>query len=276
MCGDATLSDDVNKLMDGKMAQMCFTDPPYNVDYTGGVDKTGKKHQRDVMQNDKMSDESFYNFLSETSKRIIENTIGGVYICMSAVQLGSLKNAWENNGGHWQSFIIWVKNNFTLSRSDYQHIYEPILYGWSTEIVNHYFNKSRDIPNVWEDLREVKTEFDGKYTSIKFHGFEVKIKGKPEGTIRRKKMMTDIWRHDKPIASPEHPTMKPIGLCSEAIKNSSRIDDIVIDYFLGSGSTLIAADKMNRICYGMELDPIFIDVVIKRWEILTGEKAKQI
>lgn len=275
MCGNSTLEEDVNKLMGGEKAQMCFTDPPYNIDYKGGM-STHKQNKRSGILNDKMGDGEFYNFLSEVSQRIVENVVGGVYICMSSSELPNLKKAWESNGGHWQSFIIWVKNNFTLSRSDYQNTYEPMLYGWADKVKNHFFIDRRDIANVWEDLREVKTEFDGTYTSIKFQGFEVKIEGKVNGIIKRKKQRTDIWRYDKPIKSADHPTMKPVALCIEAIKNSSQRGDMVLDLFGGSGSTLIACEKLGRKCRMMELDPQYMDVIIKRWEKYTNEKAVKI
>jgi len=166
-CGDSTKKEDVEKLMKGEKAQMCFTDPPYNVNYTGGMSAT-KKNKRKGILNDKMSTKDFYIFLSLISERIIENVKGGVYICMSSSEIHSLKNAWEEKGGHWQSFIIWVKNNFTLSRADYQNMYEPILYGWNGNIKNHFFSEDRNRTNVWEDLRKVKTEFKDGYTTISF------------------------------------------------------------------------------------------------------------
>ncbi|MDD5068075.1 MAG: DNA methyltransferase [Candidatus Pacebacteria bacterium] len=181
-----------------------------------------------------------------------------------------MKCAFERAGGHWQSFIIWIKNNFTLSRSDYQNIYEPIMYGWPKHCKKHYFIERRDIANAWEDLTEIKTEFDGKYTTIAFQGFKVRIEGKATGSIMRKKQKTDIWRFDKPIASKEHPTMKPVAMILEAITNSSQRGDIVIDPFMGSGSTMIAAEKAERRCYGMELDPKYIDTTIQRWVEYTG------
>jgi len=275
MCGNSTSEEDVAKLMDGQKAQMCFTDPPYNIDYKGGM-STHKQNKREGIMNDKMGDNQFYDFLSEVSRRIVDHVDGGVYICMSSSELPNLKKAWENNGGHWQSFIIWVKNNFTLSRADYQNTYEPMLYGWAKNIKNHFFIERRDIANVWEDLREVKTEFDGTHTSIKFQGFEVKIEGQVKGIIKRKKQRTDIWRYDKPTVSKEHPTMKPVALCLEAVKNSSQRGDLVLDLFGGSGSTLIACEKAGRKCRMMELDPQFIDVIITRWEKFTDQKAERI
>ncbi len=145
---------------------------------------------------------------------------------MSSKELGSLKDVFEQNGGHWQSFIMWVKNRFTLSRADYQNMYEPILYGWREGVVNHYFIDRRDKANV--------------------------------------------WKYDKPNKSELHPTMKPVALVSEAIINSSQQGEIVLDTFLGSGSTLIASEKTNRICYGMELDPRYVDVIVQRYVDYTG------
>jgi DNA modification methylase len=272
MCADATSEEDVAKLMAESKAQMTFTDPPYNVDYTGGMG-THEKNDRGGILNDKMSKEDFYQFLLAVNNNICEYTLGGIYICMSSSELDTLKTSFEQAGGHWQSFIIWVKDNFTLSRSDYQHLYEPILYGWNGKVVNHYFIQHRDNPNVWESLDKLKSEFDGTHTIIKFHGFEVKILGKVEGEVKRKKQKNDIWRYNKPTKSEEHPTMKPVKLCAEAIKNSSKPNDIVMDLFLGSGSTLIACEQLGRRCYGLELDPKYIDVIIKRWEQFTGEKA---
>jgi len=258
------------RLCEGNRAQMCFTDPPYNVDYQGGMG-THEQNKRERIQNDKMSKGAFREFMEKAMRPIVQNTDGGIYVCMSSSELDSLKDGFEAVGGHWQSFIIWVKNNFTLSRADYQNTYEPILYGWRGGIVNHYFTQRRDIANVWEDLSKVKTEYDGKSTTITFQGFKVRIQGKVEkGEVIRKKQHTDIWRHDKPTKSSEHPTMKSVGLIVEAITNSSGQGDIVLDTFLGSGSTLIASEKTGRICYGMELDSKYIDVIVQRYCEYTG------
>jgi DNA modification methylase len=275
MCGDATSAEDMTKLMIGEKAQMVFTDPPYNVDYKGGYDN-GNRDAREQIMNDTMTPDQFYSFLLSACKNMCEFCNGGIYICMSSSELHTLKRAFDAAGGHWQTFIIWIKNHFAVARQDYQQIYEPILYGYPARIKNHYFNSARNVPNAWEDLREVKTVFDGEYTTIRFQGFEVKIKGKAEGQIKRKKQVTDIWRYDKPSVSKEHPTMKPIALCEEAIKNSSAIGDIVLDCFGGSGSTLIAAERMNRRCFMLELDPHYVDVIIYRWQEATGLKVKKI
>ena len=86
----------------------------------------------------------------------------------------------------------------------------------------------------------------------------------------------DVWQVDKPSSSPLHPTMKPLALIERAIQNSSQAGDKVLDTFLGSGSTLIACERTGRICYGMELEPLYVDVAVMRWESFTGEKAKRL
>lgn len=275
LCGDSTVRENYEKVAGGGLADMVFTDPPYNVDYTGGMNAKDKNKRTGIL-NDKMGKEQFFNFLRAVCTNLNEFSHGPAYICMSSSELDTLKRAYEGTGGHWQSFIIWVKNTFTLSRADYQHTYEPMLYGWPARIKNHYFIDQRNIANVWEDLREVKSKFDGEFTSIKFQGFEVKVKGKAEGMVKRGKQRTDIWRYDKPNKSAEHPTMKPVAMVLEAIINSSKEGDIVLDPFLGSGTTLIAAEKSGRVCYGMELDPKYCDVIIQRWEEFTKLKVKKL
>jgi DNA modification methylase len=84
----------------------------------------------------------------------------------------------------------------------------------------------------------------------------------------------DVWPVDKPLSNPLHPTMKPIQLIEKAINNSSQPGALILDTFLGSGSTLIAWERTHRTCYAMELDPIYVDVAIRRWEAFSGEKAK--
>lgn len=266
LCGDATKSEDLERLMDGQKAQMCFTDPLYNVDYEGS---DGMK-----IQNDSMGDSAFRGFLQSVVQQIINVTDGGIYICMSTTSLDTLMNEFKRAGGHIGSMIIWVKNTFTLGRADYQQQYEPILYGWAKDKKNHYFVSDRTKGNVWEDMKKVKTEVKDGYTTISFQGFKVRVKGViEEGEVMRSRQRTDIWRYDKPSKNKEHPTMKPVALCRQAITASSIRGDIVLDPFGGSGSTMVAAQQVDRRCFMMELDPIYIDVIIRRWEKITGEKA---
>lgn len=270
VCGDSCEASTFERFGDEK-ASMTFTDPPYNVDYEG---KTKEKLR---IQSDKMAKPDFKIFLERSFKNIVTHTQGGIYICMSTKEFGTCMDAFEAAQGHWSSTIIWVKNNFTLGRADYQNSHEPILYGWAKNLKNHYFIERRDVANVWEDLANVKAEYDGTFTTISFQGFKIKLPGKIDrGSVIRKKQRLDIFRHDKPSRSNDHPTMKPVALMCEAISNSSQEGEIVLDPFLGSGSTLIACEKMGRVCHGIELDPRYVDSAIARWEEYTKQKAKKI
>lgn len=234
MCGDATSIEDVKKLMDGKTARMVFTDPPYNVDYSGGMGGDGKQHGQ---------------FLFAAISNMIVVTRGGFYICMSSSELHNLWKAFTDAGAHWQSYIIWAKDSFTLSRSDYQHQMEPILYGLSEDEIEK-------IKNAGENLDSEPILYG--WTTHDWYG------GRKQG---------NVWNIARPKVSKEHPTMKPIELVGRAVRNSSLVGDIVLDTFGGSGSTIIACEQTDRIGYSMELDPGYCDVIVRRWEKFTGGKA---
>lgn len=232
LCGDATVVTDMEKLMDGKKADMVFTDPPYNVNYGATMKDTlrkkdGQKSAGRTIMNDNLGD-NFKQFLTDACANIVNFCKGAIYICMSSSELHTLYNSFVESGGKWSTFIIWAKNTFTLGRSDYQRQYEPILYGWP-QGAKHYWCGDRD--------------------------------------------QADVWEYNKPKVNDLHPTMKPLELVARAIKNSSQENDIVADFFGGSGSTLIACEQLNRVCYMSELDPKFCDVILTRWENLTGKEA---
>lgn len=271
ICGDATVAKYYEALMDNKKARMTFTDPPYNIDYQG---QPGEK--REGILNDKMTDSAFRKFLEDSLDLMMKNTEGAFYICMSPIELKNLHPAFEKVGGHFQSYIIWVKNTFNISGADWQNMYEPILYGWNAQ-GKKYHAGYRDEANVWTNLQPLRPNLDDEgNTTIKLGLYTLKLKGKVEGQVMRKRNTVDIWEVPKPAKNDQHPTMKPVPLVSKALRASSERGDIILDVFGGSGSTLIAAEQTNRSCMMMELDPKYIDVIIKRWEILTGETAKRI
>lgn len=244
---------------------MAFTDPPYNVNYTGCGSSIDKKFKRREIKNDNLDQNVFNNFLDQVTKRLLENCNGGIYICMSYRYIGELKAAFQKNGGKFSTFIIWIKNTFVMGRGDYQSLYEPILYGWPAK-EKRYFAPARNIANAWEDLAKIKTEEKNGKFIISFQGFKVEIEGQVTGgRVIRRSQKTDIWRFDKPTRNDIHPTMKPVAMVSEAIKNSSKKGQIVFDPFMGSGSTLIAAEKMERAAYGIDLDPEYIDMAVQRY-----------
>lgn len=253
MCGDVTVPAALDALMGNEEAEMVFTDPPYNVDYTGGVNRKGIKTVRSKILNDKQTAQDFYNFLFSVCKNLLAHTKGAFYICMGNSQLHTLNRAFVENGGHWSTYIIWAKHSFALSRSDYQHQFEPIMYGLSEAEA-----KAAD--------EAPEGQYDGTpimygWNRHQWYG------GRKQG---------DVWLIERPAKSPHHPTEKPVTLCARAIRNSSQRGQIVLDTFGGSGSTLVAAHQLQRRCYMMELDPRYCDVIIRRWEALTGQKAQLI
>ena len=146
LCGDATVLADVEKLLDGELADMAFTDPPYNVNYANSAADKRRGKNRPIL-NDALG-ESFAALLYDACVNILTVTKGAVYICMSSSELDTLQKAFRDAGGRWSTFIVWAKNTFTLGRSDYQRQYEPILYGWK-EGADHYWCGARDQGDVW-------------------------------------------------------------------------------------------------------------------------------
>jgi DNA modification methylase len=226
LCGDATRLDHVEQVLDGALADMCFTDPPYNVNYGESAKDKMRGNKRKIL-NDNLG-EDFERFLYDACVNILTVTKGAVYICMSSSELHTLQKAFAQAGGHWSTFVIWAKNTFTLGRADYQRQYEPILYGWK-EGRDHYWCGARD--------------------------------------------QGDVWFLNKPAKNELHPTMKPVELVERAIRNSSKSRDIVLDPFGGSGSTLIACEKAGRSARLIELDPKYVDVIIRRWQAFSGKSA---
>lgn len=214
LCGDATKPEDVEKLMDGKKANLVLTDPPYNVDFESA---SGLK-----IQNDKQDNDTFYSFLLAAFKNMAEHTSpgGSIYIFHADTEGLNFRKAFIEAGFHLSGVCIWKKNSLVLGRSPYNWIHEPILFGWLRGGKHRWFT------------------------------------GRSE---------TTVWNYDKPKKNGEHPTMKPVPLLCYPIKNSSQVNGIVMDLFGGSGSTLIACEQIDRICYTLELDPKYATVIVKRY-----------
>jgi DNA modification methylase len=271
MCGDSTCKADVSRLMDGKSAAMIFTDPPYNVDYQGCTKDKLK------IQNDNMPTEEFNQFLASAFSCLYSAAQPGaaIYVCHADSAGSDFRKALDESGWSIRQCLIWVKNQFVLGRQDYQWQHEPILYGWRPDGPHRFFG-GRKQGTVFDGDSPVVLQADGDNTliCITIGAEQLVIRAKEAEVISQADdaLMT-TWRVEKPIRNGEHPTMKPIPLCARAIQNSSRPQEIVLDSFGGSGSTLMAAEQTNRVCYTMELDPIYVDVILKRWETYTGQKA---
>lgn len=163
ICGDSTKKDVVARLMNGEKARMIFTDPPYNVNY--GVtmkdvtrsSKAGSKAGRKI-KNDFMEKEQFAQFLTDALSAMMEHCDGSMYVCMSGQELDTLQDSFRKAGGYWSTFIIWVKQAFTIGMSNYQRQYEPILYGWPEGAKNKHWCGDRDQSDVWEHSRPVRND----------------------------------------------------------------------------------------------------------------------
>ena len=219
LCADSTKPEDVKRLMDGKKANVCITDPPYSCNYTGG---TGMK-----IMNDNLKGEEFYQFLLSAFKNAYENLADGaaIYIFHSDAEKVNFYNAVVAAGFHYSTTCIWVKQSLVLGRFDYQMRHEPVIYAFK-DTVKH-----------------------------KFYG---------------DRKQTTVWEFDRPSKSKLHPTTKPLPLVAYPMKNSSLVNSIVLDLFGGSGSTLMAAEQMDRVAYLMELDPVYASAIVRRFVAYRG------
>ena len=219
LCADSTKPEDVKRLMDGKKANVCITDPPYACNYTGG---TGMK-----IMNDNLKGEEFYQFLLSAFKNAYENLADGaaIYIFHSDAEKVNFYNAVVAAGFHYSTTCIWVKQSLVLGRFDYQMRHEPVIYAFK-DTVKH-----------------------------KFYG---------------DRKQTTVWEFDRPSKSKLHPTTKPLPLIAYPMKNSSLVNSIVLDLFGGSGSTLMAAEQMDRVAYLMELDPVYASAIVRRFVAYRG------
>ena len=341
MCGDSTKKEDVEKLMDGKKADLVFTDPPY-----------GMKKEKDGVLNDNLN----YDDLLVFNKKWIPLTFealkeNGSWYCwgidepLMDIYSHILKPMIKKNEITFRNLLTWDKNNgqgqlaegfrmypiadekclfvqvgiqaLTLNADEYWEKYEPIrkyLYdsriamGWDVPTMkrivghselsrDHWTNKSQFTMPTKDVYNKLKTEAERQRQLQKINNDafrrEYDAFRREYDDLRREyddlrayfdnthDNMNNVWHFDRTSQQEreltgEHATPKPIALCSRAIKSSSRKDEIVLDVFGGSGSTLIACEQLNRKCYMMELDPKYCDVIITRWETLTGKKAELI
>lgn len=243
LCGDATKLDDVQRLCP-EPVDMVFTDPPYNVDYEGG---SGLK-----IMNDSMDDGAFLQFLRDAfvGMAAVTKEGGAIYVCHADSEGLNFRQAMKDAGWLLKQCIIWVKSSIVMGRQDYQWQHEPIAVAKkeAPKRVKNVVKKHEPILYGWKDG-----------AAHEWYG------GRDQSTV---------WEISKPTRSDEHPTMKPIELVAKAIKNSSERGAVVLDPFGGSGSTLIACEKIGRVARTMELDPKYCDVIVRRWEQFTGERAE--
>ena len=236
MCGDSTSAADIEILMDNKKADMVFTDPPYGVSYTGNSNpNTQNKHN------------------SGKSMEIINDKLQGEDL--KQLFQKSMTNAFNSTTGK-AVFYIWYATSKTLET----------LIGVTEaglEVRAYIF---------WYKVSSPMSAFMSQYIP----NYEPLLYCYKKGSTTNWYGATDekcVWEQQVKLKERVHPTEKPTELPARAITNSSKMNDIVLDCFGGSGSTLMACEQLNRSCYMMELDPKYVDVIINRWEQFTGEKA---
>ena len=224
LCGDSTDSDAVARLMNGKKADMVFTDPPYNANYKS----RGKDVDlREGIKNDNMSDDAFEDFIKafiSTTLLAIKDGASLYYCCNWKDSYPRFYFNLQEAGINISANIVWNKGSGGMGWQDYRFQYEFIIYGFKKGAAHSWY-AGRSETDIWDFNRDGRSEY-------------------------------------------KHPTQKPIQLSSKAILNSSKSDDLVLDLFLGSGSTMAAAHQLKRRCFGMELDPRYCQVIIDRMKKL--------
>lgn len=265
LCGSSTEIDAWDALMQGERADICVTDPPYNVDYVG---KTKDKLK---IENDSMAGGDFRQFLLDFYVAVFTVMKAGapIYVYHADTEGLNFRGAFIDAGFKLSGCLIWRKNVMVLGRSDYQWQHEPILYGWKPGAAHRWYGgrKLTTVVKHGEDGPISKMD-DGRW-AIRVGDDTLIVNG--EATLEQH--ASSILHHDKPNRSNSHPTMKPVGLIEKNLAASARSGDIVIDGFGGSGTTLIAADRLGQSARVMELDPRYVDVIVKRWQEYTGREA---
>jgi DNA modification methylase len=220
MCGDSTNSEAVKKLMDGKLADLLLTDPPYNVAYEGTAG---------TIKNDNMEDKKFKEFLLSAFSNAKDSLkLGGSFYIWHADSEGyNFRSACRESGLMVRQCLVWKKSSLVMGRQDYQWRHEPCLYGWK-DGDSHYWGSDRK--------------------------------------------QTTILEFDKPTKNALHPTMKPVNLFAYQILNSSKVGETVLDLFAGSGTAIIASEQTERVCFSMEYDEKFSDIIVKRVAENFGDK----
>jgi 16S rRNA G966 N2-methylase RsmD len=248
ICGNALDLSTYQRLLEGEQAAMVFTDPPYNVPIVGHASGLGKIGHRDfAMAVGEMDEAQFTSFLRDAFLLLTKNAVDGAihFICMDWRHMGEVLGAGQGTYSELKNVCVWVKNNAgmgSLYRSQHELVF-VFKQGRGAHHNNVQLGRfGRHRSNVWS------------YPGVNSFG-----RGTDEGNLLRL-----------------HPTVKPVTLIADAIMDCSARGDFILDAFCGSGSTVIAAERTGRRCYGIELDPAYVDATVRRWQTFTRDVARDI
>jgi DNA modification methylase len=240
-CGDALAETAYGLLLKGEQAELVFADPPYNVRVDGFVGGKGDVHHREfAMASGEMSPEAFTNFLTSAFQRLADNSTDGSihYVFMDWRHVAEMMAAGNASYTELKNLCVWAKTNHGMG---------------------NFYRSRHELVFVWKSGTAAHTN------SFDQHG----------------RLRTNVWEYagistmsaDRTELLAMHPTVKPVALVADALKDCSRRNGIVLDPFLGSGTTVIAAERTGRRARGIEIDPVYVDVAVKRWQTYTGKAA---
>lgn len=263
LCADCTAPGWFEQLFPAKSrrADLCWTDPPYNIAYET---KAGS------IANDDLSAEDFLAFLRKSFATIFNALRPGgiVYVAHSDTEGASFRRAFVDAGLKLSQCVIWRKDAFVIGRSDYQWCHEPILYGWKPGTHRWVGGRRQTTIADWLDGSPFE-QIDEETWQVVVGDRVLRVKG----TAHVEDLAGTVLEEPRPQRSPDHPTMKPVGLIARMLRNHLKISDVVFDPFGGSGSTLMAADQLFLSARLIELSGVYCDVIVRRWENATGENA---
>jgi DNA modification methylase len=243
LCADAREPSSYDRLLNGEKAEFVFTDPPYNVPIDGHVCGLGRiRHREFAMGCGEMTREAFTRFLATVFRHLATNTADGSIhqICMDWRHMGEMLAAGHEVYSEFKNLCVWNKTNAGMG-SFYRSKHELVFVrksGTAPHLNNFELGQYGGTrTNVW-DYPGVNTMSSGRLSDLALH-----------------------------------PTVKPVGLVADAIKDCSKRGSLVLDPFCGSGTALIAAERTGRKARAMEIDPEYVDVAIRRWQAYTGKTA---
>lgn len=255
-CGDATNREDVLLATAGEFPDLMLTDPPYGVGYVGGTD------EHLTIANDEIDDPATRLLVSSAIRTAPIRPGAAFYIFSPAGNTETtFRLAIQDAGYQLRECLVWVKQQFVLGRQDYHWRHESILYGWR-EGAAHYFVADRTQDTVLDD--DIALDQMSKAELLEY------------ARELERAIPTTVLREDRPHRSAIHPTMKPVALVRRLMRNSSQPGQLVYDPFMGSGSTMIAAQQERRTSLGLEIEPRYCDAAVERWQAFTGQSATRV